>query len=128
MVTGWGADEVLESTGGLEEQVRGVEVVVDPVGGATTERSWPLRRSGGILVDIAEEPDQARGGRDDVRSVYFVVSPDGGQLRELASLIDAGQLRPVASTVFELKSLAEAFGAQRGSRPPGKVIINVGCG
>jgi alcohol dehydrogenase len=58
--------------------------------------------------------------------VFFVVSPDGGQLGELASLVDAGRLRPVVSTVFELKSLAEAFGAQRGSRPPGKVIINVG--
>jgi NADPH:quinone reductase-like Zn-dependent oxidoreductase len=82
-------------------------------------------RSGGILVDIAAEPDQAKGGRDDVRSVFFVVSPDGGQLGELASLIDAGRLRPVVSTVFALKSLAEAFGAQRGSRPPGKVIIDV---
>jgi NADPH:quinone reductase-like Zn-dependent oxidoreductase len=102
-----------------------VDVVIDPVGGNTTERSWPVLRSGGILVDIAEEPDQAKGGRDDVRSVFFVVSPDGGQLRELASLIDAGQLRPVMSEVFELGSLAKAFGAQRGSRPPGKVVISV---
>jgi NADPH:quinone reductase-like Zn-dependent oxidoreductase len=127
-VTGLGADEVLDYSGRFEDHVRDVDVVVDPVGGTTTERSWQVLRSGGILVDIAEEPDQAKGGRDDVRSVFFVVSPDGGQLRELASLVDAGRLRPVASTVFELKSLAEAFGAQRGSRPPGKVIINVGCG
>jgi NADPH:quinone reductase-like Zn-dependent oxidoreductase len=88
-------------------------------------RSWAVLRSGGILVDIAEEPDEAKEGRDDVRSVFFVVRPDGGQLRELAGLVDKGQLRPVVSVVFELSELAEAFGAHRGSRPPGKVIINV---
>jgi NADPH:quinone reductase-like Zn-dependent oxidoreductase len=85
-------------------------------------------RSGGILVDIAEEPDPAKGGRDDVRSVYFVVRPDGGQLRELASLVDAGQLRPAMSAVFDLSALAEAFGARHDGRPPGKVVINVGRG
>jgi NADPH:quinone reductase-like Zn-dependent oxidoreductase len=124
-VTGLGADEVLDYSGRFEDQVRDVDVVIDPVGGSTTGRSWPVMRSGGILVGIAEEPDQANGGRDDVRSVFFVVKPDGGQLRELASLIDAGRLRPVMSTVFDLSALAEAFGAQRGSRPPGKVVINV---
>jgi len=127
-VTGLGAHDVLDYSGRFEDHVRDVDVVIDPVGGTTTARSWPVLRSGGILVDIAEEADPAKGGRDDVRSVFFVVGPDGGQLRELASLVDKGQLRPVMSTIFELSALAEAFGAQRGSRPPGKVIINVGRG
>ena len=125
-VAGLGARDVLDYSGRFEDHVRDVDVVIDPVGGTTTARSWPTLRSGGTLVAIAAEPDPGQGGRGDVRSVFFVVSPDGGQLRELASLVDAGRLRPVMSTVFELKSLAEAFGAQRGSRPPGKVIINVG--
>ena len=127
-VTGLGAHDVLDYSGRFEDHVRDVDVVIDPVGGTTTARSWPVLRSGGILVDIAEEADPAKGGRDDVRSVFFVVRPDGGQLRELASLVDKGQLRPVMSTVFELSALAEAFGAQRGARPPGKVIINVSRG
>jgi NADPH:quinone reductase-like Zn-dependent oxidoreductase len=96
------------------------------VGGTTTARSWPTLRSGGILVAIAAEPDPGQGGRGDVRSVYFVVGPDGGQLRELASLIDEGRLRPAASTVFDLDALPEAFLARRAGRPPGKVIIRVG--
>jgi NADPH:quinone reductase-like Zn-dependent oxidoreductase len=83
-------------------------------------------RSGGTLVAIAEEPDPSSGGRGDVRCVYFVVEPDGGQLRELAGLVDKGQLRPAISAVFELDALAQAFQAQRGGRPPGKVVIRVG--
>jgi NADPH:quinone reductase-like Zn-dependent oxidoreductase len=125
-VAGLGARDVLDYSGRFEDHVRDVDVVIDPVGGTTTARSWPTLRSGGILVAIAAEPDPAQGGRDDVRSVHFVVGPDGGQLRELASLIGQGQLHPVASTVFDLDALPEAFRAGRAGRPPGKVIISVG--
>jgi NADPH:quinone reductase-like Zn-dependent oxidoreductase len=103
-----------------------VDVVVDPVGGSTTTRCWPVMRTGGTLVAIAEEPDPGHGGRGDVRGVYFVVRPDGGQLRELAALVDKQQLRPAVSTVFDLAALAEAFQAPRAARPPGKVVITVG--
>jgi NADPH:quinone reductase-like Zn-dependent oxidoreductase len=124
-VTGLGAGEVLDYSGSFEDHVRDVDIVIDPVGGTATARSWPVLRSGGTLVAIAEEPDQDQGGRDDVRGLYFVVRPDGGQLRELAALVDKRELRPAVSTVFELAALAEAFQAQRGARPPGKVIITV---
>ena len=124
-VTGLGASDVLDYNSRFEDHVRDVDVIIDPVGGSTAARSWPLLRSGGIVVAIAEELDPAAAGRDDVRSVYFVVEPNGGQLRELATLIDRQQLRPVVSAVFELSALAEAFRAQRSPRPPGKVIINV---
>lgn len=124
-VTGLGASDVLDYTGRFEDHVHDVDIIIDPVGGSTTARSWPLLRSGGILVAIAEEADPAAAGRDDVRSVYFVVEPNGGQLRELATLIDGQQLRPVVSAVFELSALPEAFQAQRSARPPGKVIITV---
>ena len=124
-VTGLGAHEVLDYSGTFEDHVHDVDVVIDLVGGTTTARSWPVMRSGGILVAIAEEPDPGHGGRGDVRGLYFVVRPDGGQLRELAALIGKQQLRPAVSAVFELAALAEAFQAQRGPRPPGKVVIRV---
>jgi NADPH:quinone reductase-like Zn-dependent oxidoreductase len=125
-VAGLGASDVLDYTGRFEDHVRDVDVIIDPVGGDTMARSWPVLRSGGILVAIAEEPAESGTGRDDVRGTYFVVGPDGGQLRELAALIGAQQLRPAVSTVFELSDLAEAFRALRGPRQPGKVIISVG--
>jgi NADPH:quinone reductase-like Zn-dependent oxidoreductase len=125
-VAGLGASDVLDYTGRFDDHVRDVDVIIDPFGGDTMARSWPVLRSGGILIAIAEEPDESRAGRADVRATYFVVRPDGGQLRELAALIGAQRLRPAVSTVFELSDLAEAFHAQRGLRPPGKVIISVG--
>jgi NADPH:quinone reductase-like Zn-dependent oxidoreductase len=47
------------------------------------------------------------------------------KLRELAALVNEQQLPAALSTVFELAALAAAFQAQRGRRPPGKVIISV---
>jgi NADPH:quinone reductase-like Zn-dependent oxidoreductase len=124
-VAGLSAHDVLDYSERFEDHVRDVDVVIDPVGGNTTARSWPVMRSGGTLVAIAEEPDPGQGGRGDVRAVYFVVRPDGGQLRELAAMVDKQQLRPAVSAVFELAALREAFQAQRAARPPGKVIISV---
>jgi NADPH:quinone reductase-like Zn-dependent oxidoreductase len=121
-----GAHEVLDYSARLEDHVRDVDVVIDPAGGTATAGSWPVMRSGGILVAIAEEPEDSHGGRNDVRGMYFVVRPDGGQLRELTALVDKQQLRPIVSTVFDLARLPEAFQAQRGgNRPPGKVVVSV---
>jgi len=125
-VTGLGADEVIDYVGRFEDQVSDVDVVIDPVGGQIMARSWPVLRSGGILIAIADEPDTGHGGRGDVRGVYFVVRPDGRQLRELAALAGKQQLRPAVSVTFELGDLAAAFRAQQqGPRPPGKVVVRV---
>jgi NADPH:quinone reductase-like Zn-dependent oxidoreductase len=111
-VAGLGADDVLDYTRRFEDHVHDVDVVVDLVGGE-------------VMVAIAEEPDGDHGGRDDVRDVYFVVKPDGGQLRELAALVSKQQLRPAVSAVFGLADLTAAFRAQRPARAPGKVVIKV---
>jgi len=124
-VAGLGARDVLDYAGRFEDQVHDVDVVIDTVGGDTTARSWQVMRSGATLVAIAEEPAEGASGRDDVRAVYFVVKPDGGQLRELGALIDKRQLRPMVSVVFGLTALPEAFGAQRAARIPGKVIVSI---
>jgi len=52
-----------------------------------------------------------------------------GQVEDpAAAACRSAALRPAVSAVFELGALPEAFRAQRAARPPGKVIINVGCG
>ena len=120
-----GAHQVIDYKGRFEDEVRDVDVVVDLVGGDTMARSWPVLRAGGILIAIAEEAPKDQGGRDDVRSVYFVVEPSGAQLGELARLIDDGKLRAAVSATFGLAQLREAFAAQRTRSHPGKIVVTV---
>ena len=123
-VASLGAEQVIDYAGRFEDQLSDVDVVIDPVGGGTMARSWQVLRPGGILVAIADQP-AGHGGRDDVRSRYFVVEPDAAQLRELASLVDRGQLNAAVSQVFPLSALPDAFAAQRARQAPGKVVIKV---
>jgi NADPH:quinone reductase-like Zn-dependent oxidoreductase len=120
-----GAYQVIDYKGRFEYEVHDVDVVVDPVGGDTMARSWPVLRAGGILVAIAEEAPKDQGGRDDVRSVYFVVEPSGAQLGELARLVDDGKLRAAVSATFGLAELREAFAAQQARSRPGKIVVTV---
>jgi len=124
-VAALGAGQVIDYTGHFEDQVHDVDVIIDPVGGGAMARSWQVLRRGGILVAIAEQPPEGGGGRHGARGAYFVVRPDGGQLRRLAVLIDKQQLRPVVSAIFELSALRDAFRAQRARREPGKVVVTV---
>ncbi len=118
-----GAHHVLDYGNPFDDTVRDIDIVIDPVGGETMARSWPVLRPGGILVAIAEPPGDDR--RQDVRSAYFVVEPNGEQLRQLALLIEAGQLRPVVSAIFGLSRLADAFLAQQARTRPGKIVVAV---
>src|SRR5918998_4385390 len=70
-----GADEVIDYTATrFEDEVVGVDVVFDAVGGETLERSWRVLRRGGVLVTIAssekaDPPDKRPAGEG---------SPPGG--------------------------------------------------
>jgi len=75
--------------------------------------------AGERVVTVAEEVPGA---------TYFVVEPDHEQLLELASLVDAGELRPEIDSVFPLTEARAAFErvAARGKR--GKVVLEIGTG
>jgi NADPH:quinone reductase-like Zn-dependent oxidoreductase len=73
--------------------------------------------SGERVVTIAEEIPGA---------TYFVVEPDHGQLLELGTLVDAGELRTEVDSVFPLAEAAAAFERVAGRGKHGKVVLEVG--
>jgi NADPH:quinone reductase-like Zn-dependent oxidoreductase len=64
--------------------------------------------------------------RADIRYLYFIVEPNGAQLREIGALIDAGQLRPVVDQVFPLAQARQAYETAASGHPRGKIVIAVG--
>jgi NADPH:quinone reductase-like Zn-dependent oxidoreductase len=112
-----GAHEVVDAATRFEDTLEPVDVVFDTAGGERLRRSLAVLRARERLVSVAEEPPD--GG------VYFVVEPNRDQLRSLARMVDAGDLRPAPVETYPLASAREAFARslERGRR--GKVVLAV---
>jgi NADPH:quinone reductase-like Zn-dependent oxidoreductase len=53
---------------------------------------------------------------------FLFMRADGGQLRKISSLVDAGVIRPVVGQVFPFDQTPQAVSAAGGGR--GKVVID----
>jgi NADPH:quinone reductase-like Zn-dependent oxidoreductase len=122
-VLGLGAGSFLAS--GSEPGTDRFDVVIDTVGGAVLDASYPMTRQGGRLVTLAAPPDQDKAAALGLHATFFVVSPDAAELARLAALVDAGTLRPVLSQTFPLRDGRKAFESAAVPHPPGKTVLIV---
>jgi NADPH:quinone reductase-like Zn-dependent oxidoreductase len=123
-----GADEVIDYTATrFEDVVRDVDVVLDTVGPAdnTQQRSWAVLKPGGMLVGMVVPPDAAEAAAHQVRSQFIALQPDAQQLAEITRLIDAGQLRPIVSTVLPLQEACQAHALIESRHTRGKIVLQV---
>jgi NADPH:quinone reductase-like Zn-dependent oxidoreductase len=106
----------------FENVVGDLDVVLDTVGGDTTERSWRVLRRGGVLVSVTASVPRDHDG---VRGVLFVVAPNRARLLEPARLIDTGVVRSVVGDIVPLPDARQAY--ERGLRdhPRGKRVLRV---
>ncbi len=116
-----GADEFVDvEQDGWETAVGQVDLVYDIIGGDVLARSPAIVKSGGALVSIMAPPQT---DRRDIHTVHFVRDPNGAQLREIARLVDEGQVRPHVDAVYPLADAREAYMAKATGRVPGKVVL-----
>ena len=112
-----GAHDAVDAATRFEDEVEPVDLVFDTAGGERLRRSVAVLRSDGRLVSVAEQPP---GG-----GAYFVVEPKRDQLTSIASLADAGELRPPSVEIFPLASARDAFARSLEPRRRGKVVLAV---
>jgi NADPH:quinone reductase-like Zn-dependent oxidoreductase len=120
-----GAEPLDYSQERFEEAVSGVDVVLDSIGDEVLERSARVLRRGGILVSIRVELPADAAQELGIRAERIFVRPDGGQLGEIGSLIDAGRLRPVVSAEFPLAEVAKAHELSEAGHTRGKIVLTV---
>jgi len=104
------------------------DIVFDTLGGAIQEASWSLLKPGGILVSTVGITDPKRAEAVGVRAAGFGAVPDGEQLRRVAEMIAAGQVKAAVGRVLPLAQAAEAQELNRTGVVKGKVVIAVGNG
>ena len=121
-----GADVVIDyKATPFEEIVRDVDVVLDPIGGRTTEASLGVLNDGGSLITLAGPPTVSLPEGRNLSARFFIVEPERSQLIELARLVDDGRLRVEVAEVFPLEDFAAAYEFARTGRRRGKVVVQV---
>jgi NADPH:quinone reductase-like Zn-dependent oxidoreductase len=116
----FGAQEFVDLDNDALEDVGGVDLVFDVIGGDIQKRSARLIRAGGTLVSIVG-PAEARPV--DGLAVDFVVESDRAQLGEIVQRVRDGRLRTNIGNVSTLDDAVATFNATE--RRAGKTIIRV---
>jgi NADPH:quinone reductase-like Zn-dependent oxidoreductase len=116
----FGANEFVDLDHDVLEDVGGVDLVFDVIGGDIGKRSAGLIRAGGTLVSIVG-PSETRPANG--LAVDFVVESDRAQLTEIVQRVRDGRLRTNIGTVAALDDAVAAFNPTK--RISGKTIIRV---
>lgn len=145
-----GADVAIDYRSTPFEQVaRDCDAVLDSAGGATLVRSFACVKPGGVVVSIGMTPSPAfarewglnpllvfaiglmarrataAAKAHRARFDYLFMQASGGQLAEIARLVDAGVIEPVIDRVFPLDRVHDALAHVESGRATGKVVIKV---
>lgn len=116
----FGANEFVDLDNEVLENVGGVDLVFDLIGGEIGKRSARLVRAGGTLVSVVG-PSEARP--TDGLAVDFVVESDRAQLGEIVQRVRDGRLRTHIARVVPLEDAVAAF--NRTERINGKTVIRI---
>ncbi|MGT2468106.1 NADP-dependent oxidoreductase [Mesorhizobium atlanticum] len=116
----FGANEFVDLGNDTLEDVGGVDLVFDVVGGDIQKRSSALTRAGGTLVTVVG-PAEARPAEG--LAVDFVVESDRAQLSEIVQRVRDGRLRTNIGKVSALDEAVATFNASE--RRTGKTVIRV---
>jgi NADPH:quinone reductase-like Zn-dependent oxidoreductase len=116
----FGAQEFVDLESDALEDVGGVDLVFDVIGGDIGKRSARLVRAGGTVVSIVGPPE-ARPA--DGLAIDFVVEADRAQLGEVVTRVRDGRLR---TNIGNVATLDEAVAALNPTdRATGKTIIRI---
>jgi NADPH:quinone reductase-like Zn-dependent oxidoreductase len=101
---------------------------MDLVGGSDKTRLLGVIRAGGVLLEIADDADEATRSRARQLGITIrepLVEPDGRALDEIASLLSKGTLRVTIDEVFPLEAAADAHRRLERGGVRGKLVLAV---
>ena len=116
----FGAQEFVDLENDALEDIGGVDLVFDVIGGEIGKRSAGLIRAGGTVVSVVGPP-QTRPA--DSLAIDFVVESDRAQLGEIIQRVRDGRLRTNIGNVATLDDAVAALNPT--DRVTGKTIIRI---
>lgn len=122
-----GVDHFIDyTTEDFSLQAKEMDIVLDPIGGETTEKSVKVLKKGGTLVSIvggAKEKVQQAAADKGINAKNYLVHSSGEDMRQLAKMLDEGSLKPTVSHRFPLSQIAEAHRQIESGKTRGKMVV-----
>lgn len=150
LVRSLGADVVIDyRKDDFAKMLSGYDVVLNSLGPDVLEKSLSVLKPGGKLISISGPPDPAFGRqigaswvvrkllgllsskirtkakKHGVDYSFLFMRADGGQLAQIAQLVDAGAICPVIDSLFGFDETPAAMKRVESGRARGKVVIQV---
>lgn len=150
LVTSLGADHVIDyRRQNVEQTPADYDLVLGTVRGDSLEKSLKILKPHGEIVSLIGPPDLAfarkrgmniamkavfwllsrkiisRAADRQVNYSFFFVRPDGSQLTQIATLIDAGKLKPVIDRTFPFDDSLSALAYLADGHAKGKVVVQI---
>lgn len=150
LVKGLGADVIIDyRKDDFENVLRDYDVVLNSQDAKTLAKSLRVLRPGGKLISISGPPDpdfgkeigapwyvklviralsasiRRKAKRRGVTFSFLFMRANGGQLRDIAALLDSGAIRPVVDRIFPFAETNDAMAYVDTGRAKGKVVVKV---
>jgi NADPH:quinone reductase-like Zn-dependent oxidoreductase len=109
----------------FEDAVKGVDVVLDLVGGATQDRSWKVLKNGGRLVSTVSTPSQEKAMLCGVRACKMQTQMRADELTFMGDLIGNGEIKVMVEKVLPLCRASEALEISRRGHVRGKIVLTI---
>lgn len=108
----------------FEEKIKAVDAVIDTAGGEIRERSYAVLKPGGVLVTAAPGTFTPPAAERRVRVLHVTAQVTGERLRDLARMIDAGEIKTEVGEVLWLEESRAAHEMLEGApHRRGKIVI-----
>ena len=122
-----GADQPIDyTTRRFEDEVSGVDFVLDTIGGETLARSLGVVKDGGRIITVIPFSDEALVEQAKQRNValsFGGMRHSAEDLAALAGLLGKGILKPHLSATYPFGEMARAHTQVEGGRTVGKVVV-----
>src|SRR5213083_3256571 len=119
-----GGDEFIDyKKAKFEEEVSGVDVLFDTVGGDTQERGFQTLKGGGFLVSTVSPPSAEKAKEFGVAVAMVQMMPKPDQLAEINRLVESGKLKVRVATVLPLAEVKKAHQLSAAGHADGKIIL-----
>ena len=123
-VLGLGADRVIDRhTERFEEELTGIDLVLDLVGGDLPARSWQVLARSGAIVSIAS-PDIAARTPAGRRGLFCSMRGDRERLQQIAAAVAAGTLKSKVAEIVAVSDYPAASERSRTGHAPGKIVVD----